>query len=90
MLICSDSAFNSNGDRKEVTINGNTKCLAEWCIIYHISPSAVWLRTQKGIDIVTAITTPSRTRSKRYDGCVDTECGTYQAMKIIEYLKEVG
>lgn len=24
-----------------------------------------------------------------YDGCVDTECGTYQAMKIIEYLKEV-
>lgn len=50
------------------SINGNTKCLAEWCIIYHISPSAVWLRTQKGIDIVTAITTPSRTRSKRYDG----------------------
>lgn len=51
-----------------ITINGDTKCLAEWCIIYHISPSAVWLRTQKGIDIVTAITTPSRTRSKRYDG----------------------
>lgn len=34
----------------------------------YISPSAVWLRTQKGIDIVTAITTPSRTRRKRYDG----------------------
>ena len=30
--------------------------------------NAQWLRTQKGIDIVTAITTPSRTRSKRYDG----------------------
>lgn len=58
----------NRSNNRLITINGNTKCLAEWCIIYHISPSAVWLRIQKGIDIVTAITTPSRTRSKRYDG----------------------
>ena len=43
-----------------VTINGETKCVAEWCLIYPISPSAVWKRTDKGMDIVTAITKPSR------------------------------
>ena len=43
-----------------VTINGETKCVAEWCSLYPISPSAVWKRTDKGMDIVTAITKPSR------------------------------
>lgn len=51
-----------------ITINNETKCLAEWCRIYHISPNGVWVRTQKGIDIVTAIITPSRLRRKRYNG----------------------
>lgn len=51
-----------------ITINEETKCLAEWCRIYHISPSGVWVRVQKGMNIVEAIIIPSKLRRKRYNG----------------------
>lgn len=47
-----------------ITINGQTKCLSEWCEIYNINVQTVHSRIKRGgWDEVRAITTPSRERS---------------------------
>lgn len=45
-----------------VTINGKTRCLAEWVEIYNISRATVKGRISRGVDPAIAITTPGNTR----------------------------
>ena len=42
------------------TINGETKCLAEWCEIHTITQGLVKSRLQRGWTIEDALTTPKR------------------------------
>ena len=46
-----------------VTINGEKKCLYDWCDFYGITAGAVYRRMENGEDIVSAITRP---RAKRF------------------------
>lgn len=48
-----------------VTLNGETKCMLEWCEIYHLQYNTVLRRLKNGWDIVTAITKPSRVKKGR-------------------------
>lgn len=48
-----------------VTLNGETKCITEWCEIYHLQYNTVLRRLKNGWDIVTAITKPSRVKKGR-------------------------
>lgn len=45
-----------------VTIDGNTKCLHDWCDEYKIAAASVYRRLSKGEDIVSAITRPKAPR----------------------------
>lgn len=47
---------------REVTINGQTKLLSEWCRIYGIAIGSVHRRLKKGDDLATAITKPKAKR----------------------------
>lgn len=47
-----------------VTINGETKVLSDWCVIYGIRPQTVYDRIKRGWDIEYAITKPA---DKRFD-----------------------
>ena len=51
-----------------VTIDGETKCLADWCALYKLDPGAVHYRVRKfGWSYAEAIVTPKmRRRSNRY------------------------
>ncbi len=52
-----------------ITINGETKALAEWCEIYNAPYGRTSIRINKGWDALEALTTPSlRKRGKRKDG----------------------
>lgn len=42
------------------TIDGQKKCLAEWCKIYNVNYSMVYRRLDKGMDIIEALSKPSR------------------------------
>lgn len=50
-----------------VTIDGETKCLAEWCVHYNIQSSTVQQRIKAGLPIIEAITLPLG-YSKRVEG----------------------
>ena len=45
-----------------VEVNGESKCLYDWCEIYKISASSVYRRLSNGEDIVSAITRPKAKR----------------------------
>lgn len=45
-----------------VEINGETKLVTEWCVVYGISIGAVHRRLKKGMNMVDAITTPKAKR----------------------------
>lgn len=47
-------------NKKNPIINGEQHTISEWCKIYNISTSSVYERIRKGMDVVTAITTPKR------------------------------
>lgn len=49
-------------DNVWVKINGETRCLYDWCRHYKITAAAVALRMKKGEDIVSAITRPKAKR----------------------------
>lgn len=40
------------------TINGETKCLQDWCEEYKITQGTVWYRLKRGVPIETALTAP--------------------------------
>lgn len=43
---------------RNYTINNETKCLTEWCEIYHINYTTVINRVEKGMPILEALTKP--------------------------------
>jgi len=45
-----------------VEIDGETKCLHDWCEIYGIAAASVYRRLYRGLDMVTAITMPKAKR----------------------------
>lgn len=49
-------------DNVWVEINGETKCLYDWCDVYEISAGSVYRRMENGEDIVSAITRPKAKR----------------------------
>jgi precorrin-4 methylase len=50
--------FDERGELIE--INGALKTIKEWCEMYHISRSTVYGRKRRGMDIVSAITLPTK------------------------------
>lgn len=60
-----EQRYNMTTSRK-FTINGETKCLAEWCQLYNINYQTVYGRiTKYNFDILRALTEPTRTYKKR-------------------------
>lgn len=49
-------------DNVWVEINGQTKCLYDWCDLHKISAASVYRRLSKGEDMVSAITRPKAKR----------------------------
>lgn len=47
-------------NKQNPLINGERHTITEWCKIYNISKTTVYNRINKGMDVVTAITTPKR------------------------------
>jgi len=47
-----------------ITINGETKCLVDWCKLNNISPSRACARIRTGWDKARAVTTPKTHKSK--------------------------
>lgn len=41
-----------------ITIDSETKCLSDWCKIYHITPNAIRYRVKKGMSFEQAFKTP--------------------------------
>ena len=62
------NAFQSRNKRntKYFIIDGQKKCLAEWCDIYNVAYSMVLRRLYNGMSIVEALTKPSRATTKRH------------------------
>lgn len=52
-------------DNVWVDINGEVRCLYDWCRAYGITPAAVQTRTNNGEDIVSAITRPKAKRFRK-------------------------
>lgn len=52
-----EQSQNRSGNRI-VVIDGRSKCVAQWCREYGISPGCVRGRLQRGIDIISAIRAP--------------------------------
>lgn len=50
----------------QITIDGETKCLSEWCRVYGMNRHTVLCRHRRGIDWETALTAPVEEKMKRY------------------------
>lgn len=51
---------NNTRVNRYITINNETKSLSEWCRFYNISCSAIYNRIKKGMNLIDALTTPSK------------------------------
>lgn len=60
--VTSKENYNNRRTSRFVTINGETKTIAQWCEIYNIKDNVVRARISRGWDEVKAITTPVKGR----------------------------
>lgn len=65
--VTQDKQSRNRSTNVEITINGHTRCMAEWCQIYGIHKATVSYRIKKGWDPVRAVqqpSDPSKSRSR--------------------------